>query len=342
MFTATVPADATAECSNIPAQPDLAARDNCSGNNVTVVKNERREDIPGACANNYRLIRTWTATDECGNSRTVTQVLTIVDNTKPVFDMPVPANATVECDAVPVQQDLTATDNCSPSANITIVKYERREDIPGACVNNYRLIRTWTATDECGNATTVTQTLTVQDKTAPVFTTLPPSNITLSCSELPAAPVMTATDNCSGNNVRIVYSFVKRPLSGICAYNYQLTRTWKAYDECGNMATATQVITVMDTTRPTFSMAAPADTTVMCDDLPAPVSISATDNCTPNGGVRISFRSIRQTVPGACTYQVVNIWTAIDECGNANEMRQTVTVIDTVKPVIAAPRQILH
>ncbi len=337
VFTTTTPADATAECSAIPAQPDLIARDNCSGNNVTVVKAERREDIAGACANNYRLIRTWTATDECGNSKTVTQVLTITDNTKPVFNLPVPANATVECSAIPVQPDLTATDNCSPAAGITIVKYERREDIPGACVNNYRLIRTWTATDECGNATTVTQTLTVQDTTAPVFTTLPPTNITLSCSELPAAPVMTATDNCSGNNVVVTYKFVKQPMSGICAYNYRLTRTWTATDECGNTATATQVITVMDTTKPTFSMAAPADTTVMCDNLPAPVSISATDNCTPHGGVTIRYRSIRETVPGACNYRVINIWTAIDACGNAAEMRQVVTVIDTVKPVIAAP-----
>ncbi len=337
VFTSTTPADATAECSAIPAQPDLIARDNCSGNNVTVVKAERREDIAGACANNYRLIRTWTATDECGNSRTVTQVLTITDNTKPVFNMPVPANATVECSAIPVQPDLTATDNCSPAAGITIVKYERREDIPGACANNYRLIRTWTATDECGNATTVTQTLTVQDTTKPVFTTLPPTNITMSCSELPAAPVMTATDNCSGNNVVVTYKFVKQPMSGICAYNYRLTRTWTATDECGNTATATQVITVMDTTKPTFSMAAPADTTVMCDNLPAPVSISATDNCTPHGGVTIRYRSIRETVPGACNYRVVNIWTAIDACGNTAEMRQVVTVIDTVKPVIAAP-----
>ncbi|WP_423735331.1 gliding motility-associated C-terminal domain-containing protein [Chitinophaga caseinilytica] len=337
VFTTPTPADATVECHAIPAQPDLSANDACSGTNVTIVKNERREDIPGACANNYRLIRTWTATDECGNSRTVTQVLTVVDNTKPVFNMPVPANATVECSAIPVQPDLTATDNCSPAANVRIVKYERREDIPGACANNYRLIRTWTATDECGNATTVTQTITVQDTTAPVFTTLPPTDITLSCSEVPSVPVMTATDNCSGNNVRIEYSFSKRPLSTRCADNYRLTRTWKAIDECGNVAIATQVITVMDTTKPTFTMAAPADTTVMCDALPAPVSINATDNCTPSGGVTVRFRSFRETVPGNCSYRIVNIWTAVDNCGNANEMRQVIMVIDTVKPVIAAP-----
>ncbi len=337
VFTTPAPADATVECHAIPAQPDLTANDACSGTNVTIVKNERREDIPGACANNYRLIRTWTATDECGNARTVTQVLTVVDNTKPVFNMPVPANATVECSAIPVQPDLTATDNCSPAANVRIVKYERREDIPGACANNYRLIRTWTATDECGNATTVTQTITVQDTTAPVFTTLPPTDITLSCSEVPSVPVMTATDNCSGNNVRIEYSFSKRPLSTRCADNYRLTRTWKAIDECGNVAIATQVITVMDTTKPTFTMAVPADTTVMCDNLPAPVSINATDNCTPSGGVTVRFRSLRETVPGNCAYRIVNIWTAVDNCGNANEMRQVITVIDTVKPVIAAP-----
>src|SRR5690606_24656425 len=106
---------------------------------------------------NYRLIRTWTATDQCGNSSTVTQTITVVDNTAPTFTMSTPADVTVECNAIPAQPDLTATDNCTPSGSISIVKNERRENIPGACVNNYRLIRTWTATDLCGNETTVQQ-----------------------------------------------------------------------------------------------------------------------------------------------------------------------------------------
>ena len=49
----------------------------------------------------------------------------------------------------------------------------------------------------------------MQDRTAPVFTMVPPANITVNCHEVPAAPVLTATDNCSGNNVTVIYSFQK-------------------------------------------------------------------------------------------------------------------------------------
>ncbi len=338
-FVTAAPANATVECSNIPVQPDVMATDNCSGNNVTIVKAERRENIAGACANNYRLIRTWTATDQCGNSKTIEQVLTVVDNTKPVFTTAAPANITVECSAIPAQPDLTATDNCSAANTIRIVKNETREAITGACANNYRLIRTWTATDECGNSTTVQQVITVQDKTAPVFTMLPPANITAQCDAVPAAPVMTATDNCSMNNVTIDFRQIKSFLSATCPNNYRLERIWTAKDEYGNTAVARQIITVTDDTAPVFTTPAPADITVECKAIPAPAAMRAIDNCDRENNVTVKHEVKREAIPGACmnNYRLINIWTATDKCGNAAVIRQVITVIDTTRPVIAAP-----
>ena len=43
----------------------------------------------------------------------------------------------------------------------------------GACPGNYSVTRTWTATDDCGNFSTASQTITVQDTTAPVIAALP-------------------------------------------------------------------------------------------------------------------------------------------------------------------------
>jgi hypothetical protein len=48
----------------------------------------------------YLLIRRWTATDDCGNAKTGTQVITVTDETAPVI-AGVPADVTVECTAVP-------------------------------------------------------------------------------------------------------------------------------------------------------------------------------------------------------------------------------------------------
>eukprot|EP00903_Cladosiphon_okamuranus_P000214 g214.t1 len=66
----------------------------------------------GACPNAYTITRTWTATNDCGGETVHTQTITVEDNTPPVFDATPAAEITVECDAVPVDEELTATDNC--------------------------------------------------------------------------------------------------------------------------------------------------------------------------------------------------------------------------------------
>ncbi|MRG44417.1 T9SS type B sorting domain-containing protein [Chitinophaga sp. SYP-B3965] len=340
-FTVSIPADATVECSAIPAQPNLSVTDNCTPSNlVTVVKNERREAIPGACVNNYLLIRTWTATDECGNSRTVQQTLTVTDRTAPAFTMSTPADATVECNAIPVQPNLTAMDNCSPASAVTVTRAERRENIPGACANNYRLIRTWTAMDECGNSRTVQQVITVQDTTKPVFTTTPPADITVECNAIPAQPDLTATDNCSAmNTITIVKNEVRETIPGACANNYRLIRTWTATDECGNSRIVRQVVTVQDKTAPVFNMVPPTNMTVNCHEVPAAPVLTATDNCSMINNVTVVYSFVKTQLSSTCVYnyRLDRMWTATDECGNKAIVRQVITVIDTTRPVFNAP-----
>ena len=63
-----------------------------------------------------------------------------------------PEDITVECDAIPAPLDLIASDNCS---DVSVSFSE--EQLDGDCANNYTLVRTWTATDDCGNSTTLIQ-----------------------------------------------------------------------------------------------------------------------------------------------------------------------------------------
>lgn len=112
------------------------------------------EMIEGDCSNNYEIIRTWTATDVCGNETRHTQTITVDDTTAPTFVGELPKDIYGLCGAIPEAETLTATDNCG-EALVTFSEYEES----GACSNQYDLVREWVATDDCGNTSTHVQVI---------------------------------------------------------------------------------------------------------------------------------------------------------------------------------------
>ncbi|TPV32528.1 gliding motility-associated C-terminal domain-containing protein, partial [Paucihalobacter ruber] len=315
-FVEALPADATVECDAVPTADTLTATDNCG--DATVTFDETITE--GACAGESVIVRTWTATDECGNETSHSQTITVQDNTAPAFVEALPADATVECDAVPTADTLTATDNCGDATvtfNETITE--------GACAGESTIVRTWTATDECGNETSHSQTITVQDTTAPTFVEALPADATVECDAVPTADTLTATDNCGDATV----TFEEVTNEGECAGEFTVVRTWTATDECGNETSHSQTITVQDTTAPTFVEALPADATVECDAVPTAETLTATDNC---GDATVTFEEVTNEGECAGEFTVVRTWTATDECGNETSHSQTITVQDTTAP----------
>jgi hypothetical protein len=65
----------------------------------------------------------------------------------------------------PVFAVATATDACGSAFTLTSADVTTN----GSCAGSYSVTRTWTATDSCGNSSTASQTINVQDKTAPVI-----------------------------------------------------------------------------------------------------------------------------------------------------------------------------
>ena len=92
--------------------------------------------------------------------------VTVQDTTAP--ELTIPADYTAECSDDLVMDAASASDNCG---EVTIE--EVSETIAGDCAGNYTITRTFTATDDAGNSTSATQTITVQDTTAPEFTSVP-------------------------------------------------------------------------------------------------------------------------------------------------------------------------
>jgi hypothetical protein len=114
---------------------------------------------------------------------------------------------------------LIAADNCSIA---TVVFDEQRVD--GSCANNYELFRTWTATDACGNETSYTQIIDVQDTTGPVFVETLPEDTYANCDGIPVAPTLTAIDNCGAATV----TYTETEVEGDCSNRYSLIRKWTA------------------------------------------------------------------------------------------------------------------
>src|SRR5262249_49747987 len=161
-----------------PAPNDgaVVATDNCGG---TTVITHGDQTIPGTCANKFVVMRTYTATDICGNSSSRTQTITVNDTNAPAITS-IPTNVTVQCaSALPAPNDaaVVAADSCGGAPVIT----HSDQTIPGSCANKFTVKRTYTATDACGNSSSMTQTITVNDTTAPAITSIP-ADVTVSCA----------------------------------------------------------------------------------------------------------------------------------------------------------------
>ena len=187
----SVPEDYTVECSgDIVLSNDATATDNCGSVTPGV-----RRDIVRQCdgqLHHYSHVH--------GHRRSEQHIRHSVHH-GPIHYAPeftfVPADYTVECSDELLLEDATAADNCN-GASIELIT----ETVEGDATGNYTLLRTFTATDDAGNSASVTQTITVQDTTAPEFTFVP-GDYTAECSDELAMDMATAVDNTDGEEMEV-------------------------------------------------------------------------------------------------------------------------------------------
>ncbi|MEO6132136.1 MAG: T9SS type A sorting domain-containing protein [Saprospiraceae bacterium] len=331
----TCPANTSVQCASLIPAPNPAAvtsSDNCNGvASVTFVSDVTTNQT---CINRFNVIRTYRATDECGNSATCSQTITVFDNTVPTITCP--TNITVQCASqvpAPNTASIVTTDNCGGAASVTFQNDVIANQI---CTNRFNVIRTYVATDACGNSATCSQTIVVFDNTPPSITC--PVNVTVQCASLLPAPntaAVSSSDNCNG---AATVTFVNDVVANqTCVNRFNVIRTYRATDECGNSATCSQTITVFDNTPP--SITCPMNVTVQCASLvpaPTPAAVISTDNC--GGQASTAFVS-DVTVNQTCTnrFTVNRTYSSTDACGNSATCTQTITVFDNTPPAITCP-----
>jgi len=173
---------------------------------------------------------TFTSTDDCGNSTTVSvdQLITVEDNIDPTQTIQTLAPVTLyldgDCetdrsDAATGIPAITTDDNCdSDVANVLTYSdspnVQTCSDGDSADEGSYTFTRTWTsvATDDCGNENTVTtsQDITVLDEMAPQFT----STCDISNDEV----VEYACGDDNQNGLNDIFDFIQLPEACDVAY----------------------------------------------------------------------------------------------------------------------------
>ncbi|MVT10310.1 HYR-like domain-containing protein [Chitinophaga tropicalis] len=315
---------ATVKCAkDIPAPPVITASDNCTAE-LNIEKSAVTSD--STCVNKFKITRKWWATDICGNtSDTLTQVIIVNDDVKPVITADFDKEVSVQClKEVPALPEPTATDNCNGS----ITPVYTAEGSGTACDST--ITRKWVFADACGNSDSVTQVIKIKDDIKPVISADFEKEISVQClKDVPEPPRPTATDNCDGD----VAAVCSAEGSGT-ACDSTITRKWVFTDACGNSDSVTQVIHIKDNIAPVLS-GTTEDVNVKCTaDIPAAADIKATDNC---GDPKVYYKQIVSDSTCPNGYNVVRKWWAKDACGNVSDtLKQVIKVYDDEKPVITA------
>ena len=185
---------------------------------------------------------TYRVSDDLNNESFVTRTINVLENQKPVITAAANVqvnSATTSCGAMVVLQNATATDDCSVGTPIGV-----RSD--GLALNSLypvgiTTIR-WNVNDNLGNAAVeVLQTVTVEDKVAPIVVT---KNISIQLDSSSNATINAAainngsTDNCGISLIELDKTTFN------CANVGENTVTLKVTDRSGNISTATAIVTI--------------------------------------------------------------------------------------------------
>ncbi len=306
------------------ATTTAAAADNGSYDNCGVSMSLSRTTF--TCVQTGLNLETLTVTDPSGNASAAQVLVTVLDTIRPqvrtrnlVLELDNQGKATL----VASQLDSGSTDNCT---NLLHFAADRTSFTCADTGVNTVLL---TVTDNKNNSATAPATVTVRDVTPPAVHT---RNITVYLDGTGRVTVAPPTvNNGSTDNCGIEALYLDRD-TFTCSERGQNTVRLYARDYSGNTAWSNAVIIVIDTTRPVVQT---RDTTIYLDGAgmasvtAAAVNNGSSDNCGVTS-LTLDKTSFNCTNRGANTV----ILAATDASGNIRSGTATVTVLDTIRPVV--------
>lgn len=283
-----------------------------------------------------------TVTDASGNTTTCNDTITIYDSIPPAAickDITIELDANGEASIVASDIDGGSNDACG----IASISASKTDFICSELGDN---TVTLTVTDNNGNVSTCTATVTVEDNIAPEFLScqcdvIRPSDagkceayVKMQC------PVIT-DDNCSVASVVNDYNGTSDATD---TYPVGVTTvTWTVTDQSGNSSDYVQVVMILDIEKPTATCVAPITQTVDAGECGADVVVAApiaADNC----GI-MWIENNRTGIDNANDWYPVGTttvrWLIQDVNGNFTYCTSTVTVEDDEAPSITCPADVV-
>ncbi|MGI9233225.1 MAG: HYR domain-containing protein [Woeseiaceae bacterium] len=272
------------------------------------------DDAPAAGFGLGTTVVNWTVQDGAGATATATQDVTVSDTTAPTIAAPadVQADSTGTLTIVNIG---TATATDLVDSNPTISNNAPAGGFPEGVTSVI-----WTGTDASGNAATATQMVTVSPPSSGPLAITAPANVSQEATA-PLSVIALGAANVTGGTPPVSISD-DAPAGGFPVG--QTMVTWTATDSAMMTATATQQVTVIDSTAPQLTV--PADVTA--DQGPAlgntDVNLgtaSASDIADPNPTI-----SNDAPAGGFPVGTTTVTWTAQDAFGNSSVATQSVTI----------------
>ncbi len=331
-------------------------------------------EIPGNCASDYILIRTFVATDDCDNETTHVQTIAVIDTLAPDLASCPSLSRSTACQGGNLQayvsgwheDNLAAIMQCAADqcGGIVVTHDYSFANFIASCGSTGSIEVTYSVSDSCGNtAPPITARLTITDTSGPDLSACPGLNQTVTCSggnpqatadawhmQNISTLLACAADGCGGT-ILIAHTYNFGNFIPGCSSGGTITVTYRAFDLCGNQSQpVSATLTIADTEAPDVSSCSNLDFAADCStgnpqmaadswhqDNLAQLMACAQDAC---GGLLtvIHNYSFAGFIPGCGGGGSISVtYRVVDACGNQSQpITATWSMTDQVAPVLDA------
>ena len=265
---------------------------------------------------------TWTAIDSSNNFSSLTQLVSVIDTNAPEIS----PLEDITLEATSVDANIVNLDNPTVSDIQDATIYIIAPDVFPVGETTV----TWTVVDSSGNSASAIQTVIIVDTTKPGLSI--PQDKTVEASSL--QETLVEIGQAEAHDITGISSIVHNapdvfPLGSTLI-------AWTATDNHGNITTAYQIVTVVDTITPTII--SPQD--IIAEAIDPTMNYIELGELVASDSVGIE--SITNDKPITFPLGSTTVtWTVTDTLGNISQVTQVVTLVDTTPPEIFAPSDIV-